>query len=357
MQDSDQTTAPAKRTRVRRGLLLAGPILLIGVGLYAYLHGGRYVSSDNAYVRADKLAVTPEVSGSVVEIAVHDNEPVIVGRVLCRLDDTLYRIAVDEARAQLTAARTDLATLRATYRQKLAQIAGEQEQVEFAERELKRQQTLASGHVGTEADLDKARHEVDAAQRRLTVLRQDAATVLASLGGNPDAPDDSFARIQAAKARLAAAERDLAKTVVKAPIAGVATNVSNLAIGKYLSAGQPAFSIVATGHVWIEANLKETELTYVKPGDPVTIGIDTYPHREWRAKVATIGPATGAEFSVIPAQNASGNWVKVVQRIPVRIEVEDTDSDHPLRAGMSAEAEIDTGHERHLSDVARIARQ
>ena len=357
MDSSDPTPTPPRRRFVRRALLLGGPILLLAVGLFVYLRGGRYVTSDNAYVHADKLTITSEVAGSVVEVAVRDNQPVAVGQVLCRLDDSVYRIALNEARAQLDAARTEVATLRATYRQKQAQIAEAGEQAAFAERELKRQQELATGNVATEAELDRARHALEAAHHHVAVLQQDAATALAALGGNPDQPDEQFARIAAARARIAAAERDLEKTILKAPIAGVVTNVSNIAIGKYLTAAQPAFSLIATDHVWIEANLKETELTYVKPGDAVTVGIDTYPHHEWRAKVATIGPATGAEFSLIPAQNASGNWVKVVQRIPVRIEVENSNPAEPLRAGMSAEVKIDTGHVRHLGDLTHVARR
>lgn len=357
MADNESNPSRPKRRGLRRALLTGGPVLLIVIGLFAYLHGGRYVSSDDAYVHAEKLTITPEVSGSVTEVAVQDNEHVDVGRILCRIDDTLYRIAVDEAKARLRSARTELATLRATYQQKEAQIAEAAEQAEFASRELARQQALKSGNVATEAELDKARHAVDAAQQRMGVLRKEAATVLASLGGKPDAPDESFATVAAAQAKLAAAERDLAKTTVKAPIAGVVTNVSNVAVGKYLAAGQPIFSLVSLDHVWIEANLKETELAYVKAGNPVSVEIDTYPHHKWTGRVATIGPATGAVFSVIPAQNASGNWVKIVQRIPVRIEVDNNEPDRPLRAGMSAVAAIDTGHQRRLGDLAAIARR
>lgn len=356
MATTDTTPTPPRRKFVRRLLLLGGPIVLIAVGLAVYLHGGRYVTSDNAYVHADKLTITSEVAGSVVELSVHDNQSVAVGDLLCRLDDSVYRIALNEATAQLAAARTEVATLRATYQQKQAQIAEANEQVAFAGRELKRQQELASGNVATAAELDRARHVLDAARHHVTVLQQDAATALAALGGKPDQPDDQFARVAVARARIASAERDLGKTVIKAPIAGVVTNVSNIAIGKYLAAAQPAFSIVATDHVWIEANLKETELTYVKPGQAVTVEIDTYPHRERSATIGTIGPATGAEFSLIPAQNASGNWVKVVQRIPVRIEVGNDDPAQPLRAGMSAQVKIDTGHTRHLGDLTRVAR-
>lgn len=360
MNKTVENPGPARRPRrqvLRRILLLGGPALLIVIGIYLYLHGGRVVTSDNAYVHADKLTVTSEVAGSVVEVAVRDNDRVAVGQLLFRLDDSLYRIAVDEVRARLNLVRTELATLRATYREKLTQVEEAREQTGFAERELKRQEALASGKAATEADLDKARHAVDLARRHGEVLAQDAATVLASLGGDPDQPEEKYARVRAAQAELATAERNLEKTVVKAPMAGIITNVSNLPAGKYLAAGQPAFSLVATDDTWIEANLKETELTYVKAGDPVEIEIDTYPQHDWKGRVLAIGPATGAEFALIPAQNASGNWVKTVQRIPVRIAIETQDAARPLRAGMSAEVKIDTGHTRKLGDLVNATRQ
>jgi membrane fusion protein (multidrug efflux system) len=357
MTSSHAATVPSRRRFLRRALLLGGPLLLLGGGLAAYLQGGRYIASDNAYVRADKLAITSEVAASVVEVAVHDNQPVAVGQVLCRLDDSAYRIALSEARARLDAALADLAALRATYRQRQAQIAEASELVAFAGREFARQQELAVGHAATAVELDRARHALEAARSHAAVLQQEAAATLAALGGSADQPDEQFAPVAAARARIAAAERDLAKTVLRAPLAGIVTNVSNVAVGRYLAAGQPAFSLVGTDRVWIEANLKETELTYVKPGDPVRVEIDTYPQHEWTARVATIGPATGAEFSVIPAQNAAGNWVKVVQRIPVRIELEHAAPTEPLRAGMSAQVTIDTGHRRELRDLARVGRR
>ncbi|WP_415910127.1 HlyD family secretion protein [Oleiharenicola sp. Vm1] len=350
MESSHKTHKPARKG-LRRVLMLGSPVVAIFAGLVIYLHGGRVISSDNAYVHAEKLTLTTEVAGSVVEIAVRDNEVVKAGQLLCRIDDSVYRNEVDGARAQLEAARTEIATLRASHRQKLAQIAEAKELVAYAERELTRQQTLASGDVGTEAELDKARHTLDAARNRVEVLEHDAATVLASLGGSIDQPDEKYARVAAAQARLATAERNLGKTVLRAPFAGITTNVSNIALGKLLAAGQPAFSLVGTERAWLEANLKETELTYVKVGDPVTAEIDAYPRHFWHGRVTAIGPATGAEFSLIPAQNAAGNWVKVVQRVPVRIELDTVDAEHPLRAGMSAEVEIDTGHVRHLRDL------
>ncbi len=357
MKPPTETTAapaePSARAKRRRRLLLwGGPLLLVAAELFFYLHGGRVVKSDNAYVHADKLTVTTEVAGTVRAVEVVDNQHVKAGDVLFRLDDEPYRIAVAQASAQRNAVRLDLATQRGTYRQKLAALDEAKEQLAFAERELARQEELRERAVNSEADLDQARHTVDTARKHVAVLQQDAATVLTSLGGSLDAPDEKNPRYAAAQANLEKAERDLRHTVITAPIDGIVTNVSNLPVGRLLQPTQPAFALVGTGSVWIEANLKETEITYLKSGDPVRVAIDAYPHHEWRGHVADLGPATGAEFALIPPQNASGNWVKVVQRIPVRVQLEDEDPKHPLRSGMSAEVKIDTGRTRSLRDLA-----
>jgi membrane fusion protein (multidrug efflux system) len=329
-------------------------LLLVAAALWFYVRGGRVVSSDNAYVHADKLAVSAEIPGTVGEVWVRDNDRVAVGQRLFRLNDEPYRIAREEALAQLDAVRLDISSLRSSYQQKEAAIREAQEQLAYAGRELRRQEELNTSRVVAEAELDRARHAVDAANRRVAVLQQEAATVLASLGGELDRPDEKNPRFVAAKARLEKAERDLRNTVVLAPISGVVANITNLPVGKYLQAGQAAFSVVAADAVWIEANLKETEITYLKSGDAVAIEIDSYPGRKWSGRVSDISPATGAEFALIPAQNASGNWVKVVQRVPVRIQLDASDPEHPLRAGMSAQVEIDTGHVRSLRDLAHL---
>ena len=342
---------PAARRWIRRVLLLAGPIVLLLGGAYFYLKGGRYVTSDDAYVRADKLTVTSEVPGTVVAVAVHDNDHVAAGQLLFRLDDTPYRIAVDAAKARIEGVRVELAIMRANYRERLAQIEEAREQVRYAGRELARQQALNAGHVAPEADLDRAQHAADAAGRKVAVLEQDAASVLASLGGSITQPDEQYARFAEAKARLDSVERDLSKTTIHAPIAGTATNVTNLPVGKYLAAAQPAFSLVVNDHRWVEANLKETEVTHVRPGQLVEIEVDTYPNRTWHGVVGAVGPATGAEFALIPPQNASGTWIKVVQRLPVHIDLSDPDAEQLLRAGMSVEVTIDTGHVRTLNEL------
>ncbi len=364
---TDRTTAPAADTestvseapakeprkprRLRRVLLLAGPLIVVGAGLYFYLAGGRYVSTDNAYVKMDKLNITTDVSGIIAAIPVKDNQRVEQGQVLFRMDDEPYRIALAGAEAQLGVVRTEIANLQATYRQNLAQIEQAKSDLVFFEATYNRQLNLIKTSATSQVTLDQAKRDYDGGRQRLAAAQQQAEAILAQLGGNAEGKVDDHPRVKQAQAQIDKASRDLARTVVNAPFAGITTNVSNLQIGSYLPAGQPAFSLVGINRVWVEASPKETDLTFVKPGNPATVEIDTYPHRIWRARVESINPASGAEFSVLPAQNASGNWVKVVQRVPVRLEVEVPTDAPPLRAGMSAEIEIDTGHKRTLGDL------
>jgi len=345
-------SAPKPRPRAtRRVLLLLGPVVMVIGGLYFYLSGGRYVSTDNAYVRTDKLAIATDVSGIVAEIAVTESQNVAKDQILFRLDDEPYRIALAGARAQLQTAHNEIATLQATYRQSLAQIEQAKTDVAFYQTAFERQQDLSRRGVSSQAALDQARRDLDAARERVNAAQQQAEGALAQLGGRPNAEPQTYARVQQAQAQVDRAQRDLARTVVRAPMDGIVTNVSALQVGQYLPAAQAAFSLVGTDEVWIEANPKETDLTYMKPGNPATVTVDAYPGREWSAEVVSLSPATGAEFSVLPAQNASGNWVKVVQRVPVRLKVNLPPGAPPLRAGMSADVEIDTGHRRSLAGL------
>jgi membrane fusion protein, multidrug efflux system len=350
-----QKAPPAsRRKRVRWLLLILGPLVLVAAGLYLYLTGGRYVTTDNAFVEADKVTISTDVSGTVAEVAVRNNERVTTGQLLFRLDDEPYRIALAGAEAQLATVRNDIAALQASYREKLAEIQQAQADIEFFDREFKRQQDLASRQVAAQTTLDQARHNLQTSQQKLTALKQQAQGILAQLGGDPDQPIEKQARYLQAQAQVDKAKRDLRRTTVEAPMAGIVTNVDALQVGEYLPAAQAAFSLVATDHVWVEANPKETDLTFLKPGDAATVTVDAYPGREWRASVASIAPASGAEFSVLPAQNASGNWVKVVQRVPVRLRVDVPADAPPLRAGMSVDVSIDTGHTRSLGDLTHI---
>jgi len=339
------------REQLRRGLLLAGPAVVALAALLLYLNGGRYVSTDNAYVRADVVALGAEVPGTVAEVLVHENEAVTAGQLLFRLDPEPYRIALVAAEAQVEAAGAEIAALQADYRQRLAEMRQAEVDAAFSARQYARERDLAARSVSSPAGLDRTRHEAESSREHLDALREQAGGVLARLGNRPDAPVASYALYRSAAAQADRARRELRRSEVVAPVAGVVANTDRLQIGEYLAAAQPALSVVASDHVWVEANPKETDLTYLSVGNPARVSVDAYPGREWNAVVSSVSPATGAEFSVLPAQNVSGNWVKVVQRIPVRLRVELPPGAPLLRAGMSAEIEIDTGHQRSLANL------
>jgi membrane fusion protein (multidrug efflux system) len=363
---ADEVAAPAlapalARLRhpktLRRVLLMAGPVLVLAGALFVYATGGRYISTDDAYVHAGKLTVATDVSGIVANVAVKESQQVDKGQVLFTLDQEPFQIALAGAQANLGTVRNQLTTLQATYRQKQAQIEQAKTDVAFYETTFQRQQDLLKRGVASQAAYDQARRDLDSARQKVTMAQSDAQATLAQLGGNADAPIEENANYLAAKAQVDKAQRDLRRTTVLAPIPGIVTNVDALQVGEYLPAAQPAFSLVSSADVWIEANPKESDLTYLKPGAPAIVTIDAYPGREWQATVTSLHPGTGTEFSVLPAQNATGNWVKVVQRVPIRLAVQMPADAPPLRTGMSATVEIDTGHRRALGDLLDSARQ
>jgi membrane fusion protein (multidrug efflux system) len=342
---------------LRRVLLTAGPVLVLAGALFVYATGGRYISTDDAYVHAGKLTVATDVSGIVANVAVKESQQVDKGQVLFTLDQEPFQIALAGAQANLGTVRNQLTTLQATYRQKQAQIEQAKTDVAFYETTFQRQQDLLKRGVASQAAFDQARRDLDSARQKVTMAQSDAQATLAQLGGNADAPIEQNPNYLAAQAQVDKAQRDLRRTTVLAPIPGIVTNVDALQIGEYLPAAQAAFSLVSSADVWIEANPKESDLTYLKPGAPAIVTIDAYPGREWQATVTSLRPATGTEFSVLPAQNATGNWVKVVQRVPIRLAVQMPADAPPLRTGMSATVEIDTGHRRALGDVLASAWQ
>ena len=363
---ADEVAAPAlapalARLRhpktLRRVLLTAGPVLVLAGALFVYATGGRYISTDDAYVHAGKLTVATDVSGIVANVAVKESQQVDKGQVLFTLDQEPFQIALAGAQANLGTVRNQLTTLQATYRQKQAQVEQARTDIVFYETGLQRQQDLLKRGVASQAAYDQARRDLDSARQKVTMAQSDAQATLAQLGGNADAPIEENANYLAAKAQVDKAQRDLRRTTVLAPIPGIVTNVDALQVGEYLPAAQPAFSLVSSADVWIEANPKESDLTYLKPGAPAIVTIDAYPGREWQATVTSLHPGTGTEFSVLPAQNATGNWVKVVQRVPIRLAVQMPADAPPLRTGMSATVEIDTGHRRALGDLVEQARQ
>jgi membrane fusion protein (multidrug efflux system) len=339
--------------RIRRGwlriaLMLSVPLVLgFGAG-YFYLLAGRYASTDDAYAQADMVQVSADVPGRVVEVDVRDNEKVMPGQVLFRLDDRNYKIAVNQAMAELASARLQIDSLRAGYREKLADQKQANDTLAYQEREFNRQQQLLAEHVASQSKFDEARHALDTARQAVASNEQQIANTLAALGGNPDIATADHPLVQRAQAQLDQAMLDLSHTVVHASLEGIVSKVDRLPVGMYLNAAQPAFSLVATRHVWIEANFKETDLTHMRPGQEATVDIDTYPDHTFTAVVESIGAGTGSMFSVLPPQNATGNWVKVVQRIPVRLVIEDPDPERPLRAGMSATVEVNTNYRQPL---------
>jgi membrane fusion protein (multidrug efflux system) len=342
--------APRSRGRqlVRGALFALLPLALLAGG-YWYVTGGQVMSTDDAYVEADKVGVSTDVSGIVKEVDVTENQRVAAGRVLYRLDDLQFRLALERATAQVGMVGDALNALKANYRDMQTQIQQAQYDVDYYDREFRRQQTLLSGGVASQVAFDTARRNLQNAQQKLASLNQQLAAIAANLNGDPNGPVEQNPRYLDAVAQRDEAQRQLDHTVVRAPFAGIVTNVPSIAPGKYLAASTTAFYLVASGHVWVDSNPKETELTYVRVGQSVAVTVDTYPGTQWHGTVESISPAAAQEFSLLPAQNTSGNWVKVVQRIPMRVRVDTSDTIlPPLRAGMSVVVDVDTGHTRGL---------
>jgi membrane fusion protein (multidrug efflux system) len=326
----------------RIALMISVPLVLIAIAAYLYFSAGRYASTDDAYVEADTVAISSDVSGRVVAVEVKDNQQVKQGQVLFRLDDGSYTIAVDRATAQLASARLQIDGLRATYHQRVSDLKAAQDTFAYQQSEADRQAQLLASHVTSQQKFDEAHHNLDSARQQVASAQQQLNNVLASLGGDPDLPTDQNPVVRQAQAQLDQAKLDLSDTIIPAPANGYVTMVNKLPVGQYLTAGTPAFELVGTDHAWIEANFKETDLTRMRPGQSATVSIDTYPDKNFTARVESISAGTGSQFSVLPPQNATGNWIKIVQRVPVRLEIENADPDHPLRAGMSANVEVDT---------------
>jgi membrane fusion protein, multidrug efflux system len=338
----------APRRWLRPALFMALPVALIAGG-YWYVTGGKVMSVDDAYVESDKVGVSTDVSGVVQDVDVTENQHVARGQILYRLDDLPFRLALARAEAQIGTVRNDVNVLKANYKDMQAQSEQARYDVGYYATELHRQQDLLNAHVASQTMVDTAQRGLQNAQQKSASVNDQLAGIAASLSGDPNIPVERQPRYLDALAQRDEAARQLAHTVVRAPFAGIATNVPSIAPGKYLPASATAFNLVAADHAWVDANPKETELTYVRQGQPVAVKVDTYPGVQWRGVVESISPAAAQEFSLLPAQNSSGNWVKVVQRIPMRVRVDTRDrSLPPLRAGMSVEVDVDTGHVRGL---------
>ena len=349
----DQQTeleAPAKaqpgRKRLRLILLVVVPVLAVLVGFAIYLSGGRYISTDNAYVGAQKVLITPDVSGKIVHVAVVEGQHVKPGDELFTLDPEPYKLALEQAQAKLATARTDYGKAKTTLGSltQLAQLA--EKNVELKQRDVDRKSQLLQRKAGSQADVDTAAAALVTAKLQAEFTKQQRATTLNQLLGDADLPLEQFPEYAQAKAAVDDAKRNLEHTTVRAPMSGAATQVDNIQLGRFVSAGSPVLSVIDDQHPWVDANPKETDITYLRVGQKVTIYVDSFPDRTFKGTVQSVSPGTGAQFSILPPQNATGNWVKVVQRVPVRIGFDPSTDTHLLRAGMSVTVDIDTGHSR-----------
>ena len=340
------------RTLKRTVFLIVIPLLAICVGLYLYAAGGRYVTTDNAYVKANVIIISTEVSGRVTSVLVVDNQAVEANDVLLQLDSSPLEITLNRARAQMAVIRTELESLRADYGETVVQEQLAKDKVRYLDRRYKRQRKLLKQGLSSEEKHDEAKHDLQVARREVQIIEQRVQRVLAQLAGNERLPVDQHPRYLTAQTTYDQVAVDLKATTIRAPASGIVSNMK-LQVGEYALAGKPIFSLIENQPIWIEANLKETQLTHIQPGQQATIVADAYPDKIWESVVSSIAPATGAEFSILPPQNASGNWVKVVQRIPIKLVITDQAGGPQLRAGMTVSVRIDTRRKRELSGQMR----
>lgn len=340
-------SARTRRQRLRFPLLIAAPVVALIIGLFVYLHGGRYQSTDNAYFQSGLGQVAPNVSGQVIAVAVHDNERVRAGYMLFRIDPAPFQAAVDEAQAALADARTQIASLQANYAQGAAELKAAQDQLAYADREAARQKALLAEGISSQAQYDQARLAAQTAAQGIATTQQKNASVAATLSGRVDGPIDAQPAVKRAQAALDRARLNLGYTVVRAKQDGIVTKVDQLQVGDYVAAAKPVFTLAGT-RIWVEANFKENQLDHMRVGQKATFKVDAFPELKLTGRVATFSPGTGNSFALLPPENATGNWVKVVQRLPVELDLDHVPADVPLHAGLSVEVTVDTGYRRHL---------
>jgi membrane fusion protein (multidrug efflux system) len=338
-------TAAVRKTRLQKlrwPLMSLAVIVVIGGGAYIYVTGGRYQSTDDAYAQAATVSISSNVAGRVSEIEVRDNELVHRGATLFRLDDAPYRIAVSDAAAHLADTRLQIESLKSTYRQRQVELQAARDTQAYAQQQYDRQTRLLKTGIASQAQFDQAAHALDAARQQVASVQQQIGVALANLGGNPNIAPERHPLVAQAQAALDRAQLNLSYTVISAPMDGVVAKVEQLQVGDTIAASAPVFALVSTGDVWIEANFKEVQLARMRPGQVATVKIDRYPGRTFPAKVTSVSPSTGSQFSLLPPENATGNWVKVVQRVPVRLQLTHVDAEFLLQAGLSADVTVDT---------------
>jgi membrane fusion protein (multidrug efflux system) len=339
------------RRRARLIFLVLIPLLALAIGLAIYLHGGRYISTDNAYVGAEKVLITPDISGKLRRVLVREGEHVAAGDALFDIDPVPFRLALNQAQSKLDAVRTDFANLKSNYQSLHSLVDLAQQAVDLKRRDLDRKNALATRQAGSQMDVEYAESALVTAQLQLQLGKQQLASTLNQLLGKPELPIDDFPAYQQAKAALDQAQRDLDHTTITAPIAGIATQVDNIQLGRFVTAGTPLFSVIDDATPWVDANPKETDITDLRVDQKVDIAVDSFPGRTFHGRVASVSPGTGAQFAILPPQNANGNWVKVVQRVPVRIVFDPGQDLSLLRAGMSVTVDIDTGRLRTFASL------
>jgi membrane fusion protein (multidrug efflux system) len=333
-------------------LLVVLPLAALIGGIAFYLSGGRYVTTDDAYVGAQKVLITPDISGKIEKVVVREGQRVTEGDILFEIDPVPFRLAVQQAQANLATAKTNYDTLVSDLRiyGQLGDLA--QQGVELKRRDVDRKSSLVKNNVGSQLDLDNSTTGLVTASAQLELLKQKVATAKNQLLGNPDLPLEQFPAYAQASAALEQAQRNLDHTVLRAPMSGTATQVDSIQLGRFVAAGTPVFSIIDTSKPWVDANPKESDFTYVAVGQPVTVEVDAFPDHVFKGTVGSLSPGTGAQFAILPPQNATGNFVKVVQRVPVRITFDPNDKMvERLKAGMSSYVSIDTNHRRSLANL------